>query len=155
MNRSFRDSEARKELRALYEEVDALTQRFTCDRSTDCCHFGRTGRQPYPTAIELAEVRLALGGRAPTIPPKRARDRSRALPLANADRPCPLLDASGRCRVYAARPFGCRTFFCERAVGPAGERAAVDKGELRRIAHAIADLSARFDPKDPHPRRAR
>jgi hypothetical protein len=58
-------------------------------------------------------------------------------------RPCPLLSPDGRCRIYASRPFGCRTFFCgqklpRQAVGSIGRR--------------IADLSARFAPRDPGPR---
>ena len=57
----------------------------------------------------------------------------------------------GRCVVYASRPFGCRTFFCDRAEGPAGERAA-PRAEIGRIARDIAALSARFAPADPGPR---
>jgi Fe-S-cluster containining protein len=146
MNPSFRESEARRELLRLYAEVDELTRGLSCDKSTDCCRFARTGREPYPTAVELAELRLAIG-------PKRA---SRGLPIArghaDAERSCPLLDASGRCSVYASRPFGCRTFFCDRARDEAGEAAALPRGELRRIAGAIAALSERFDPRDPHAR---
>ena len=37
-------------------------------------------------------------------------------------RACPLLSADGRCRIYASRPFGCRTFFCDDAEAPFGRR---------------------------------
>ena len=112
---------------------------LSCDASADCCHFARTGREPYPTSVELAELAHAVA-RAP--PPRSAK---RALP--QVDRRCPLLSAEGRCRVYASRPFGCRTFFCDRAEGGKPPRAA-----LRDLAHRIADLSSRTFPRDPAPR---
>jgi Fe-S-cluster containining protein len=41
------------------------------------------------------------------------------VPPQRADGGCRLLDEEGqRCTIYEARPFGCRTFFCERRVGP-------------------------------------
>jgi Fe-S-cluster containining protein len=140
------------ELRALYAEVDALLAGFTCDASADCCHFARTGREPYPTAVELAELERAVAARGG--PPKRKAARRRgALPLADDERRCALLDDRGRCSVYASRPFGCRTFFCERGRGPVGEPPPAPRGgEIGRLARAIADLSARFAPADPGPR---
>jgi Fe-S-cluster containining protein len=154
--RAYKSSPSRRALLALYGEVDALTHGITCDASTDCCRFGVTGREPYPTAIELAEVFLAVDASG-----RRARALSgaaRRLPIAPAarrpadERRCPLLDDAGRCSVYAARPFGCRTFFCARAAGSAGEPPDLPRKELRRLGHALADLSARFAPADPHPR---
>src|SRR5205085_7414257 len=107
-------TDALRDLRAIYAEVDALTKGWSCDASTDCCRFGVTGREPYPTAVELAE--LAHGVAAHPLPAPKRRG---ALPVLDADaakeRRCPLLSESGRCRVYASRPFGCRTFFCDRA----------------------------------------
>jgi Fe-S-cluster containining protein len=125
-------------LRKLYERTDALHAHFSCDASTDCCHFGVTGREPYPTAVELAELELALA----SAPMKKRR----SLELAEHRR-CPVLGDDGRCRAYAARPFGCRTYFCARARG-----APVDRAEVQHIARAIAALSARFAPRDPGPR---
>jgi uncharacterized protein len=137
-------------LRALYAEVDALLAGWTCDASTDCCRFGVTGREPYPTAVELAELERAVRARGGL--PKR-----RSLPTVGArgedERRCALLSDAGKCNVYASRPFGCRTFFCDRAEGPAGEPArAAPKQEIARVGRAIADLSARFDPANPGPR---
>jgi Fe-S-cluster containining protein len=145
-----------EELRAVYAEVDALLVGWTCDASTDCCRFGVTGREPYPTAVELAELERAVRARGGL--PKR-----RSLPTVGGgaagkksggdERRCALLSDGGKCLVYASRPFGCRTFFCERARGPAGEPArATPKGEIARLGRAIADLSARFEPGDPGPR---
>lgn len=129
----------RAELRAIYNEVDALQTGWTCDTSTDCCRFGVTGREPYPTAIELAELEAAVRARGGL--PKR-----RTLPVAD-ERRCDLLGDDGRCLVYEARPFGCRTFFCDRGEGP-----RVPRAEIQRLSRAIADLSDRFAPADPGPR---
>jgi Fe-S-cluster containining protein len=150
MKSPFHDfPEARQALLALYGEVDALTHGFACDASTECCRFGVTGREPYPTAVELAEIFVALDARGRG----QARRARRLHTVGQKDeRVCPLLDADGRCSVYASRPFGCRTFFCARARSVVGEPAEIPRRELRRIGHAIADLSARFAPADPHPR---
>ena len=99
------------ELRTLYARIDAALDGWACDASTDCCRFGVTGREPYPTAVELAELERAVKARGGL--PKRAKH---LLPLAREERRCALLGDDGRCLVYASRPFGCRTFFCERAM---------------------------------------
>ncbi len=134
------------ELRALYAKIDAELEGWRCDASTDCCRFGVTGREPYPTAVELAELERAVRARGGI--PKR-----RTLPVAG-ERRCTLLGDDGRCIVYAARPFGCRTFFCERASGPVGERApsGLPRDAISAVASEIASLSARFMPADPGPR---
>lgn len=133
------------ELAAIFAEVDALTAGLTCDASTDCCRFGVTGREPYPTAVELAY--LERGVRARGGLPKR-----RTLPIV-AERRCTLLSDEGRCLAYGARPFGCRTFFCERARGPAGEDArSLPRKQIAELARRIADLSARAFPGDAGPR---
>lgn len=136
------------ELRALYARVDQALAGWACDASTDCCRFGVTGREPYPTAVELAELERAVRARGGL--PKR-----RALPLASPrdERRCALLGDDGRCLVYASRPFGCRTFFCERGRGPVGEPATSLPRELiGEMARDVAALSARFAPADPGPR---
>ncbi len=147
--KSFRQHPLRAELLALYAEAEALLAGITCDASTDCCRFGVTGREPYPTAIERAE--LARGMEAAGIRlPARPR-RGTRLPLIASERRCPLLDDAGRCRVYQARPFGCRTFFCGRARDASGDGAVLPRLPLQAIGRRIADLSARFDPRDPGP----
>lgn len=155
-NRSapWKSSPERAELLALYAEADRLVAGWTCACAADnppdapearCCHFAVTGREPYPTAVELEEVRHAM--RASAV----AARAPRSLPLAHA-RPCPLLSDTGRCRIYASRPLGCRTFFCDGAEAPFGAKARLPRDELRALGRRIADLSARFAPKDPHPR---
>lgn len=133
------------ELRALYAKIDAALDGWACDASTDCCRFGVTGREPYPTAVERAELERAVKARG-GIPKKRT------LPVAG-ERRCALLGDDGRCVVYASRPFGCRTFFCERARSAVGEGArSLPKDAIAEVSRAIADLSARFEPRDPGPR---
>ena len=150
----------RASLLALYAEVDALLAPFSCDSTTECCRFGITGREPYPTAAEIALVKHAIARAGITLssPPRTKRalpvlvGASQASPRRDArtgpERACPLLSAEGRCRIYASRPFGCRTFFCDRVEGPG----KLPRAEIQRMSRAIADLSARFDPKDPLPR---
>ncbi len=157
----------RAELRAIYAEVDALLAPFTCDASTACCRFGVTGREPYPTAVELAELLDAVAARGIAVrrAPASARPpkNKRRLPLASAaaaedERRCPLLDDDGSkpmesdppagCRVYASRPFGCRTFFCDRVSGPG----KLPRGPVQELSRRLAALSARAFPADPHAR---
>ncbi len=164
---SWSKSPERAALVAIYARADALLAGWVCAcsgsaaRSPEarCCHFAVTGREPYPTAIELEEVRHAV--RAAGEAPRNAR----SLPMAEL-RPCPLLSGDGRCRIYASRPFGCRTFFCDDAeVSPSLDHAAAERQTCRRgarlpfprievnaLGRSIADLSARFAPRDPGPR---
>ncbi|MGI5862596.1 MAG: YkgJ family cysteine cluster protein [Myxococcales bacterium] len=98
---------ALKELAAIYRAVDVLLAPFTCDRSGACCQLRRTGREPFLFPIELRRLLEGL---------ERA---GRPLPAERGDGGCRLLDESGvRCSVYGDRPFGCRTFFCEKGRGP-------------------------------------
>lgn len=143
MTERFRDHPARAELLALYKEVDALQGDFTCDLSQECCSFGE--REPYPTTVELAEVWDAvrtIGGL-----PKKRTGRGR-LPLVNDELRCPLLGPDGRCRIYASRPFGCRTFFCARVQGPG----KLPRKEVQSLGQRVAQLSARVFRRDPRPR---
>lgn len=133
------------ELERIYEAVDALTSGLSCDSSTDCCRFGVTGREPYPTAVELGLLERAVRARG-------GLPRRRVLPTVD-ERRCTLLSDAGACLVYAARPFGCRTFFCDRARGPAGEDVrSLPRKEIARLARDVADLSARACSSDPGPR---
>jgi Fe-S-cluster containining protein len=142
----------RAELLALYDEVDQLLAPFGCAGTAECCNFANTGREPYPTAIELAEMNHAM--RAGGVSIGRAKNalrgpaRGKKLPLAGVDRTCALLSRDGRCRIYASRPFGCRTYFCDRRTGPN----KLPRDDVQSVSRRIADLSARFDPRDPGPR---
>lgn len=97
----------------LYREADTLHPGRTCPASTECCRFGITGREPYVTSIEVRAIERAVAARGGPLSPRRS-----ALPMTRdgaRERVCGLLDAHGKCSVYESRPFGCRTYFCERA----------------------------------------
>jgi len=47
------------------------------------------------------------------------------------DGSCPMLDPRGKCLIYEARPFGCRTHFCAAAGGPYARREVLDL--IRRL----------------------
>lgn len=152
------------ELAAIHAEVDARFAGWSCDASTTCCRFGLTGREPYVTGVELLAVRRAVArsGRKLDLGAGRpeasrstsaARSRStsaarsrgrRALPVAEEvdERRCPLLGSDGRCTVYASRPFGCRTFFCDRAVaaGPVAQR------DINTFVARIKAVAAKLGP---------
>jgi Fe-S-cluster containining protein len=150
---SFKSDGARAELLELYAEADRLLASHSCASSTDCCHFGRTGREPYPTAVEVAEVELAVGraGGASALPKSsKTRNRLPILPVLPEERRCPLLASDGRCRIYESRPFGCRTFFCDRAVSSDGRK--MPRDSLQDVGRRIAALSARAFARDPGPR---
>jgi hypothetical protein len=155
----WKDNPARGALLTLYERADALVAGAECactpaedssmaeamkpDQVAPCCHFALTGREPYVSAVELAEVDYAIrktGG--------LRRRGSRHLRLVSELRACPLLSKEGRCTVYASRPLGCRTFFCDRGSGVLGNA----REALLEISRLIADLSARAFPRDPRSR---
>jgi Fe-S-cluster containining protein len=128
-------------LRSWYAEVDQLLHGWTCAASADCCHFARTGREPYLWPNEWALLERGIAARGL---------RSRALAVIREDeRACRLLGADGRCTVYPVRPFGCRTFFCERASGPTR---SPPRAEIAAIARRIADAAVQQFPDCDGPR---
>ena len=114
-------------LQALYRDADALFQGATCEQSSECCRFGITGREPWVTQAEWRLVEDDV------------RRQGRKLPAIPDDDTCPFLSPEGRCRVYGARPLGCRTFFCERATGP-GPVPRKALGALPRRLDALTDV---------------
>lgn len=120
------DQRGRRALEIL-ADVDGALADVRCDGVADCCRFAVTGREPWLTSVEwqlvVAEVRRQ-GRRLPT-------------PQVHHDGRCPFLTDQGRCQVYAARPLGCRSHFCERAQPKAPHASA-----FRRAARALAELSS-------------
>jgi uncharacterized protein len=104
-------------VRTIYEELAARPIERACIARTECCRFRLTGRTPFLTKGEALTAAKAW----------RAAGRTR-LPESKApDGACPLLDlATGKCRIYEGRPFGCRTHFCAAAGGPYARREVVD-----------------------------
>jgi uncharacterized protein len=112
-------STAIAEVETIYRELAARPVERACELRTECCQFQLTGRVPHLTMCEaiVAAKGLRASGR------KELPERE--------DGACPLLDGKGRCLIYAARPFGCRTHFCKAAGGPMERRSVVDL--IRRL----------------------
>lgn len=135
------------ELAALYERADAAFAGWSCPASTECCQFGVTGREPYVTSIELAAIERAIAalGGARALQSKNRSAASRTLSAAKVDasaRRCPLLGDDGRCRIYAHRPLGCRTFYCDQATG--GQ--TVRHRDVGALVRDLQELAARHQP---------
>ena len=95
----------------ILQAASGVVDGYGCDCSTECCRFGVTGREPWLTRAEFDVVTTAV------------KAQGRKLPLPDDDDDdgrCPFLGADDRCGIYAARPLGCRTFFCDRTTHPDG-----------------------------------
>ena len=137
------------ELAAVFRDADAAFEGWSCSASTECCRFGITGREPYVTSIELLAVRRAVAALGGARAYKRAVGAAagasgshRSLPLARDERPCPLLTSEGRCAVYASRPLGCRTFYCDAA----DKGAPVRHKEINGLVRRVQTIAARHEP---------
>ena len=125
---------AARALDALYRQADQVWSGYRCPGTAECCQLAKRGREPWLWGVEWDALRRAVL----ELPPPRA------------DGGCPFLDVAGRrCTVYAARPLGCRTYFCHRATGPAREPAE-EMDRLQRRLEAIA-RSVRPDEDGPRP----
>lgn len=106
--------EARVEIERLYRDLESRPLERQCLARTTCCRFQLTGRTPMLTKGEA--LYAAIGVRASGR--KKLPEREGGA--------CPLLDSHGRCTIYAHRPFGCRTHFCELAGGMYPRRHVAD-----------------------------
>jgi Fe-S-cluster containining protein len=140
------------ELAAIYADVDVAYEGWSCPASTECCHFSVTGLEPYVTSIELLAITRAIAAMGGPVAVRRkaeiavdANDRTK-LPLlaspAEETGRCPLLASTGRCSIYAARPLGCRTFYCDRA----SEGAAIGPRDVNAFVHKIQAIAERHEP---------
>lgn len=141
MKKSSGDEALLQELYAVYRDADELFAGWSCPVSTECCRFGLTGLEPYVTSIEYVAVVRAVkkaGGL-----PMAAR---KALPLLDRGPRdqgiCRLLDVDGKCSIYEARPFGCRTFFCAHAF----EGKKVPHKQVLELVRRIQQIAARHTP---------
>lgn len=128
--------QAQKQLDAIYREAESLYAGWGCARSGECCQLAKTGREPYAWTVEWIRVEAAL------------EKAGRALPPPRADGACPLLDDRGRCSIYADRPLGCRTFYCERGHGPR----KVLRSEVTDLMVKLERLAQDVDPEEQAPR---
>lgn len=110
---------------AILGQADRLLDGWSCEGTAECCDFALTGREPYATEAEFALIAEEI------------RRQGRRLPAARDDGRCPFLDDAKRCTVYAVRPLGCRTFYCERASG----YGAFPRREIARLPRELEDLS--------------
>lgn len=122
-----RSNAALVEVKSVYNDLANRPVERDCVRRTECCHFKLTGLTPLLTAGEALVAAKAW----------RATGRTK-LPE-TSDGSCPFLEVkSGRCLIYEARPFGCRTHFCEAAGGPYSRREVIDL--IRRLEKVDNDL---------------
>ena len=126
---------AMRAIRAIYAEVDRLPVQRDCVRRTECCQFKHTGRTPMLTAGEALVAAAAL----------RATGR-RELPESDDKKAgrCSLLNPAGKCLIYDARPFGCRTHFCAAAGGP------YTRNEVRDLVRKLDEIDASLGGDGPH-----
>jgi Fe-S-cluster containining protein len=115
------------EVRRIYAELAKRPVERQCIRRTECCQFKLTGLTPYLTKGEALVAARAW----------RATGRTRL--SSTTDGACPMLEpGSGRCLIYADRPFGCRTHFCAAAGGPYARREVADLiHRLEAIDHSL------------------
>lgn len=94
------DAELRAVHAACASEVRA--KRPLCIASGDCCRFEAYGHRLYVTGLETAWTLRELGA-TPSL-------QEVAGAAARGD--CPFL-AGSQCGAHAARPLGCRTYYCD------------------------------------------
>ena len=132
------ERQAISEARAIYRHADAAYAPYSCPASGECCQLAQRQRAPWLWEVEWLLLREEL------------EHQGRELPPARADGACPFLDVSGkRCSVYASRPFGCRTYFCERVRGPKHEPAEAVNALWQRLEGAAQQLNP--DEAGPRP----
>lgn len=104
------------EVQAVYAELEGRLAKLerSCQISTRCCRFQLTGQVPVLT---LGEALVAARG---------VRASGRKVLKPHPEGACPLLGKEGRCTIYAFRPFGCRTHFCQAAGGVTPRKLVAD-----------------------------
>ena len=121
-------------VRAVYADLDRRPVERACTRLTECCQFRRTGRMP---SVTRGEALLAL---------RAFKATGRKEVPTGADGNCPMLDApTGKCLIYADRPFGCRTHFCAAAGGSYSRQEVLDL--IRRLEAIDQELGHRDGPR--------
>ena len=116
------------EVRAVYAELAKRPATRNCVARTECCQFQLTGLTPQLTK---GEALVAAKGFRATGRKEFPEDE---------DGSCPLLKReTGRCMIYADRPFGCRTHFCAAAGGPYARKEVIDL--IRRLEEVDRQLS--------------
>ena len=124
-------------VRAVYADLAARPAVRGCLGRSECCRFRLTGRLPFLTRGEALVAARAW----------RATGRKTLPEIIAADGACPLLDpATARCRIYADRPFACRTHFCREAGG------IVPRADVLDLIRRLEAISAGLPDGDGAPR---
>jgi Fe-S-cluster containining protein len=114
---------------ALYDRLDDEVRRGSahCQLSGRCCNFDQYGHRMYVTALEAAWV-------VSREPPPQPID---------LHAPC-AYQLGGMCSIHAARPLGCRIFFCQEGTDD-WQHDLYERflGELRDL-HTAYDLPYRY-----------
>ncbi|HEY3241923.1 MAG TPA: hypothetical protein VGM03_01105 [Phycisphaerae bacterium] len=99
IRRAARDPEFLSAVESVYADLDAriATRRPLCINRGACCQFEAFGHRLFVTPVELAYFIAKSEG------PLRAPTSAAACPY----------QVSGLCTMRAARPTGCRIFFCD------------------------------------------
>lgn len=121
------------EVRSVYAELAQRPVQRNCLRRTECCQFQLTGKIPQLTRGEalLAAQAFRATGRK-TLPQR-------------PDGACPMLQAdTGKCLIYEARPFGCRTHFCQKAGGP------IERYEVLPLIRRLEKMDRELGGDGPH-----
>jgi len=132
-----RDSEdrgklARLEVGQIYAELASRPLDRRCTQRTECCQFKLTGLTPYLTRGEALVAAQAWRATGRKVLPNETEGA------------CPLLDrASGKCLVYADRPFACRTHFCAAAGGP------MSRHEVSDLIHRLETIDVQLGGDGP------
>ena len=123
-----------EDIEAIYRDAEAALPARNCQRTTRCCRFAETGREPYVTRAEVDYLFAVL------------RAQGRKMPLLRSDGSCPFLGNDEKtCTVYEGRPFGCRTNFCREAGG------AVTAQEMREPLARLKALDEVLGGDGPRP----
>jgi Fe-S-cluster containining protein len=131
------ETDAIREVRAVYADVEKLDISRDCINRTTCCHFRLTGKTPMLTAGEalVAAQGVRASGRKTLAESSDAKTGR-----------CPLLGSDERCTIYQHRPFGCRTHFCTEAGGPYPRKA------VQHLIHRLETIADEIAPhSDPRP----
>lgn len=129
-----RHAETLTEVRSVYAELASRPIERNCLRRTECCQFQLTGKVPQLTR---GEALLAAHG-------FRASGR-KSLPNP-AGGACPMLQpGTGKCLIYASRPFGCRTHFCQPAGGP------MERNGILDLIRRLEQIDVQLGGDGPHP----
>lgn len=108
------------EVRAVYAKLAKRPIARNCVVRTECCQFQLTGLTPQLTR---GEALVAAKGFRATGRKQMPKSENGACPFLKRE--------TGRCIIYADRPFGCRTHFCDAAGGPCSRKEVLDL--IRRL----------------------